>query len=324
VRVVIDTDGGIDDASALWWALTAPDVELVAVTTVRGNVGSATAAANACRVLEAAGRAEVPVAVGADAPFGPAPAPRRGDAIHGVDGLGGTARAPVALVPVEESADELLARVVAEASEPLTIVAIGPLTNLAHRVSRDPAWAVRVARLVVMGGSVGAPGNAKPGAEANVAHDPVAAAAVVGARWSQPPLMVGLDVTHVGTLTEAELDLVEQRRTPAAAFLAGPLAWFRQVGGTFCEPGEYPQHDLLAVIAAARPGVVRGPVLPIAVQDGPGPAWGVVVVDRRGPFLARAGVGPALPVTEGFSPWEVGLEVDVDAFRREVRRLFGG
>ena len=77
-------------------------------------------------------------------------------------------------------------------------------------------------------------------------------------------------------------------------------------------------------MAAARPGLVHGPVLPVAVQDTPGPAWGVVVVDRRVPFFERAGDGSAQPVTEGFSPWELGLEVDVDRFRAEVRQLFGG
>ena len=77
-------------------------------------------------------------------------------------------------------------------------------------------------------------------------------------------------------------------------------------------------------MAAVVPGLVTGPVLPIAVQDTPGPAWGVVVVDRRVPFFERAGSGSAQPVTDGFSPWELGLEVDVERFRSEVRRLFGG
>lgn len=323
-RLVIDTDGGIDDASAIWWALTRPDVEVAAITTVHGNIDAGTAAANVCRILHAAGRPDVPVAVGADTPFGPAPEMRAADFIHGTDGLGETGIEPAPFGPVDESADELLARVVADSSEPPTVVTIGPLTNLAHRVHTDPGWAGAVERLVVMGGSVNMPGNAKPGAEANVAHDPAAASVVVHAGWTRPPLMVGLDATHVGTLTESEFELVERRLTPAAAFLAEPLAFYRRFGGTFCAPGECPQHDLLAVVAAVRPGVVHGPVLPVAVQDLPGPAWGVVVVDRRVPFFERAGSGSAQPVTDGFSPWELGLEVDVSAFRREVRNLFGG
>jgi len=324
VRMVVDTDGGIDDASALWWALTSPDVDLVGVTTVHGNLDATTAAANVCRVLEAAGRPDIPVAVGAEAPFAPAPELRVADFIHGRDGLGDTGRPPAAHGPVDESADELLARLASESTEPLTLVTIGPLTNIAQRIAADPGWAGSFERLVIMGGSVSMPGNAKPGAEANIAHDPGAAAVVVHAGWSRPPLMVGLDVTHVGTLTDDELALAQRGLTPAARYLAEPLAFYRRFGGTFCEPGECPQHDLLAVMAAAVPGLVHGPVLPIAVQDTPGPAWGVVVVDRRVPFFERAGAGSAQPVTDGFSPWELGLEVDVERFRAEVRRLFGG
>ena len=324
LRMIIDTDGGIDDASALWWALESPDVDLVGVTTVHGNIDSVTAAANVCRILEAAGRPDVPVAVGADEAFAEAPEMRPADFIHGADGIGETGRPPAGHGPVDESADELLARLVAESPEPLTLVTIGPLTNIAHRVTADPAWAARIDRLVIMGGSVSMPGNAKPGAEANIAHDPAAAAVVVPADWARPPLMVGLDVTHVGTFTDAEFALAEQGRTRAARYLAEPLAFYRRFGGTFCEPGECPQHDLLAVMAAVIPGLVQGPVLPVAVQDTPGPAWGVVVVDRRVPFFERAGSGSAQPVTDGFSPWELGLEVDIERFRAEVRRLFGG
>jgi purine nucleosidase len=324
VPMVIDTDGGIDDASALWWALTSPEVELVGVTTVHGNIDAVTAAANVCRILEAAGRPDIPVAVGADEPFAEAPEMRPADFIHCTDGIGEANRPPAAHGPVDESADELLARLVAEAPEPITLVTIGPLTNVAHRVAADPAWAGAVDRLVVMGGSVSMPGNAKPGAEANIAHDPAAAAVVAHAGWARPPLMVGLDVTHVGTFTDYEFALVDERRNAAADYMAEPLAFYRRYGGTFCEPGECPQHDLLAVMAAVVPGLVHGPVLPIAVQDTPGPAWGVVVVDRRVPFFERAGSGSAQPVTDGFSPWELGLEVDVDRFRAEVRRLFGG
>ena len=244
MRMIIDTDGGIDDASALWWVLSAAavaaGVEVVGITTVHGNIDAGTAAQNVCRILEAAGRADIPVAVGADEPFAPAPEMRAADFIHGVDGLGETHLPSASFGPVDEAADSLLARLVAEAAaagELLTVVTLGPLSNLAHRVTADPAWVDGVERLVIMGGSVNMPGNAKPGAEANVAHDPAAAAVVVHAAWRRPPLMVGLDVTHVGTLTATEFDLADHRRTPAAQFLAGPLAFYRRFGGTFCEPG---------------------------------------------------------------------------------------
>jgi len=111
---------------------------------------------------------------------------------------------------------------VAGSPEPVTLVTMGPLTDIAHRVTADPGWAARIDRLVTRGGSVNMPGNAEPGAEANIAHDPAAAAAVVHAEWLRPPLMVGLDVTHVGTFTDEEFALVAERRTPAARYLAEP------------------------------------------------------------------------------------------------------
>jgi len=91
-RMIVDTDGGIDDASALWWALASPDVDLLGVTTVHGNIDAETAAANVCRILEAAGHADIPVAVGADEPFAEAPEMRAADFIHGSDGIGDSGR----------------------------------------------------------------------------------------------------------------------------------------------------------------------------------------------------------------------------------------
>lgn len=172
-----------------------------------------------------------------------------------------------------------------------------------------------------MGGAVGCCGNALPAAEANVAHDPVAADVVLGASWATPPLLVGLDVTHRATLTSAELELARQGRTAAARFLADPLAFYARLGGTFTPDGEVPCHDLLAVMAAALADLVQGPVLPLAVQATPGPAWGMTVADRRQPHFARRDQLQA--TSDGFAPCQVGLDVDVDLFRRQLRSLLG-
>ena len=97
---------------------------------------------------------------------------------------------------------------------------------------------------------------------------------------------------------------------------------YARFGGTFCPADEFPCHDALAVMAAVRPGLVDGPVLPTAVQTGPGPALGMTVADRRQPYFAAAGQHQTLP--DGFSPCQVALTVDVDVFRAELRTLFGG
>lgn len=326
--VVFDSDGGVDDAAALWWACTSPDIDLVAVTAVAGNVDVEVAARNLGIVLAAAGRSDVPVSIGVADPIGATPPLRRAAAIHGHDGLGDTGVSrPTPPPPTAEAAPATLARLVRSRPGELTIVATGPLSNLAVALREDPSLASGVRALVVMGGSARAAGNARPAAEANIAHDPLAAAEVVGAGWAAPPLLVGLDVTHRATLTQAEFDLLDERRTPAADFLAGPLGFYRPLGSTFTEPGTCPCHDLLAMMAATEPELVTGPVLPLAVDTGGSAAWGATIVDFRELAFARVGssagrVGDDGP-TEG-GRWRVGLEVDVPRFRANVRSLFGG
>jgi inosine-uridine nucleoside N-ribohydrolase len=320
--MIIDTDGGIDDAVALFWAAVSEEVELVAVTAVWGNVDVELAAANVCRVLEAAGRSDVPVAVGLDGPVAPAPELRKVDFIHGTDGLGNTNLPPASYGPGAEPAVDLLLRLVDERPGELVIVPIGPFSNLAAAIGRDATWAERVGRLVAMGGTVEMVGNALPAAEANVAHDPFAAQQMVEAAWAEVPLMVGLDVTQQAVLTLDDVALAREGRTPAARLLAEPLAFYEPAGGVFCDDGEFPCHDALAVMAAARPGLVDGPILPLAVQATPGPAWGATVADRRQPYFARR-AGGELNMPNGFAEWRVGLEVDAAGFRKEIRRLLG-
>jgi inosine-uridine nucleoside N-ribohydrolase len=215
-----------------------------------------TATANICRVLHAAGRDEIPVAVGVSAAIGPAPELRVPDFIHGADGLGNTNRPAAPFGAIVEPAVDLLARLVAERPDELTLVTLvtlGPLSTIATVVEADPDWASWVNRLVVMGGVIASHGNALPMGEANIAHDPRGAAAVVGATWSTPPLLVGLDVTHEATLSDTEWQVLARQATPAARFLAEPLAFYRRLGSSLTPSGESPCHDLLATMAAALP-----------------------------------------------------------------------
>lgn len=314
--MVIDTDGGIDDAVALWWAVTDPTIEVVGITTVHGNVDVATATANVHRVLEAAGRADIPVAIGTDDVLGPAPALKRADFVHGGDGLANTAR-PAATVATRVDVAELWRDAAAD-----VLVTLGPLSTVAQALAAGHVPTGDL-RLVVMGGAATVAGNCLPLSEANIAHDPTAAAIVLSAGWAEPPLLVGLDVTHRATFGPAELAAVDARANAAGAWLADLMAFYRVGGGAFVPVGESPCHDLLAVMAAARPWV-NGPVLPLAVQTDPGPAFGMTVADRRG--LARALDTTAMadqPTPEGYASVRVGLTVDVDAFRAEVRRFFG-
>jgi purine nucleosidase len=319
VPVVIDTDGGIDDAVALWWALTDPRVELVGVLATWGNVDLDVAAAVCLRVLAAAGRGDIPVALGAAHPLGPTPIPGLAPLVHGEDGLGGYGDAwPVGdLAVTEEPATELLARLTAERPGDITVVTIGPLSTTAAALRGDPAIAGRVRDVIVMGGAVAQKGNALPAGEANIAHDPVAAAEVVAASWTTPPLLVGLDVTHAALLDRSHLDLAAEGRTTAARMLADPLRFYADFYDRSDQTrrGAFPCHDLLAVMAAVDPAVITdAPLLPLAVDTGGSAAWGATIADFR-PW------SEVLP--DGFHPWRIGLGVDADRFRAETERLFG-
>ena len=321
--LIFDTDGGVDDCAALWWALTDPGVDLIAVTTTGGAVSAQLAAISVLKVLAAAGRLDVPVAIGDPGTFGPTPALLPVAFIHGSDGQGNAGHPlPADAETITEPAVDLLRRLVDARPGEISVVATAPLTNLARVLAADPGWAERVGELVVMGGSVAAGGNAQPAAEANIAGDPSAAALVVGARWRRPPLMVGLDATHRATLGPAEFELLAQRRTPAAAFLDVPLQFYREFGSTFTRPG-CPCHDLLALMAWSDPSVLTDvPELPLAVVVTEGPAWGATVADRRAPVFAPI-AGSQQPSPPGFTPWRIALDVDADRFRLQFRRLCG-
>jgi purine nucleosidase len=320
--MIFDTDGGVDDCVALWWALSDPTVEVLAITTTAGAVSAEVAATSVLKVLAAAGRLDIPVAIGEPGTIGPSPALEPVPFIHGHDGQGNAGHPlPGEAIAVEEPAVELLLRLVDALPGELSIVATAPLTNLGRTLIKDPSWADRVADLVVMGGSVARGGNAQPAAEANFAGDPTAAAVVVAAPWRRPPLMVGLDATFGAMLTDPEFELLARREGPAAAFLDEPLHFYRQFGSTFTHPAGCPCHDLLAMLAWADPEILtEAPELPLAVVTTEGPAWGASIADLRAPIFARlAGSRQAQP--PGFSPWRVALAVDADRFRAHFRQL---
>ncbi len=323
--VIIDTDGGVDDAAALWWALRDPGLDVIAVTIVWGNVPVEVAMISVGRVLAAAGHQDIPVARGAARPVGLAPALRPATFIHGEDGLGNTTEGqPLPFMTVApEPAPALLQRLCRQRPGEVSLLTIGPLSNLGVVLGEDPAFAATVRELVVMGGSARAGGNALPNGEANIAHDPLAAARVAEAAWAQPPLLVGLDVTREATLTEAHFSLLAEHRTAAAEFLDAPLRVYRQFGSVMTAPN-CPCHDLVATMALTEPSLIPdAPVLPMAVDTAGGPAWGSTIVDFRAPAVAALR-GAEQDRPPGFGAWRIGLGADVDRFRSQAAALFGG
>jgi purine nucleosidase len=330
--LIVDSDGGVDDAAAIVWLAGRPDVELAAVTAVGGNCDVQQAARNLRVILEAAGAGEVPVYVGAD-PTNPAPPSSRPIMIHGNDGLGDVGLAdPTRGADTSTAATDVLVR---EWRRGSTLLTLGPMTNIALAVRQDPGAAAQAGGFVFMGGSARLGGNARPAGEANVAHDPLAASEALSAAWATAPVMVGLDVTHRATLQASEFYLLAEHRTPAAAFLDGPLSYYRRNSGTFCAPGQTPCHDLLAAMVAVTGGadsIVSTDLLPVEVDIAGGAAWGMTVVDLRVLAWRARGIEPAPStgpqviagnVPAGGVPLAVALDVDIDRFRNYVRALAG-
>ncbi len=193
--VVLDCDPGHDDAIAILLALGSHELELRGVTTVAGNQTLLKTTANAIRVLELAGRGEIPVAAGADRPL--VREPRVAADVHGETGLDGPDLPPPQADPCPQHAVDFLA----ERIQGTTLVATGPLTNVALLLARHPA--ARPERIVLMGGSI-AEGNVTPAAEFNIWADPEAAHRVFTSGIDVT--MVGLDVTHKALVSSAEAE----------------------------------------------------------------------------------------------------------------------
>jgi pyrimidine-specific ribonucleoside hydrolase len=279
---VLDCDPGIDDAIALLVAAASPALDLVGVTTVGGNVGVAQTTRNALAVLALAGRPDLPVAAGADRPLVRAPDRRAGHR-HGADGLGGITLPEPAARPVGAPAVELLAEVVRRSAEPVTLVATGPLTNVALFFAVYPGLAARLGRLVVMGGAV-AGGNRTPAAESNIFHDPEAAYRVLtepGLPGPVPTTVVPLDITLRAALDRDQLGAMRAAgrvgATMCAALEAYLGAYRPMLGGE-----RVPVHDAVAVVEAAQPGLVRAEPRYVEVDTGYGPGRGSTITDRYG------------------------------------------
>ncbi len=224
-KIIIDTDPGVDDLLATLLALASPEVEVIGLTTVFGNVDADLTTANALAILEVAGRTGIPVARGASGPLvgafnGGVPH------IHGVSGLGDnpTSRPATTVIPLD--AADFIVRQVEAAPGEVTLFAIGPLTNIAEAARRDPDLPFRVHELVIMGGNAYVPGNLTPTAEANIFQDPEAAASVLNLGW--PMTMVGLDVTDQVTLTPEQIDRIGAGSTPLDHMLTAAMAGYQR------------------------------------------------------------------------------------------------
>jgi inosine-uridine nucleoside N-ribohydrolase len=287
--VLLDVDTGVDDALAIALALRSPELEVVGITTVSGNVPVEQATANTLLVLERLGASAVPVVSGAARPL--ARAPRHATAVHGLDGMGDLpGRAPAGPRAAQEDAAGFLLDTLARLPEAI-LVATGPLTNLAQAVQKDAARMRRLRGLYAMGGAIAVPGNVTPVAEFNVWADPEAAALVLEA--GLPVTLVPLDVTERAVLSESRLERAAARG-PLQTFLydiSRPAVAFHRreegIAGLFL-------HDPLAVAGVVQPALLARKTLRVAVECRGHHTAGMTVADRR----RRAGGGGIAVCTE--------------------------
>lgn len=293
--ILLDCDPGHDDAIALLLALASPELDLLGVTTVAGNQTLDKTTANALRVLELAGRDDVPVAAGADRPL--ARELFIAAYVHGETGMDGPALPEPQGEPVPEHAVDFLAERILGSDRPVTIVPVGPLTNVALLLARYPEVVASVERIVLMGGAI-AEGNVTPAAEFNIYVDPEAAWRVF--RSGLPLTMIGLDVTHRALMTDAH---AEQLRGAGAIgrFVAELYDFFTQYHRRTYGHGGAPIHDAVAVAQALRPGIVTTLHRHVDVDCESTLCRGRTVVD----LWHRTGEEPNA---------DVGIGIDADAF----------
>jgi purine nucleosidase len=287
IPLLIDTDPGVDDALALLMAFADQRHEVVGITVAAGNVGLRHTVANALKLCEVAGRDDIPVFAGAQAPLlHPAP-----DAayVHGQDGFGDVGYAPAARSPEVEHAAQAILRLSHQHAGRLLLVALGPLTNLALALRLDPTLPQRVGRLVVMGGAVTGHGNITPAAEFNVYFDPEAAHIVFGAFERFDMADWEATVAH-GLHHDSVVEWMRAGGEVAAFYeriSRKTREWSADRRGD-----HWHSADGLAVAYALRPDGARETVeRPLAVALAEGPARGATIVDWQrqdgGPDRAR-------------------------------------
>ncbi|HKH11578.1 MAG TPA: nucleoside hydrolase [Rubrobacter sp.] len=293
--VILDVDPGHDDAVAIMMACGSPGLDLRAVTTVAGNATLPKTTRNALRVLSLIGRTDVPVAAGASGPL--VRELRTAEDIHGESGMDGPEIPEAASEPDGRGAVELIADTLREAPEPVALIPVGPLTNIAEFLRAHPDLKDRVSRISLMGGSMGL-GNTTPAAEFNIYVDPEAAREVFES--GLPITMSGLDVTHQAGAGRAERDRLRSIGgigEVVAGFLDFFAGTYERVFG-FDAP---PLHDPVAVAAVLEPGLLETRAMRVDVECESDLTRGETVCDFHGVTGRRANA-------------EVGLGLDREAF----------
>ena len=304
-KIIIDTDPGIEDAMAIHYALGCPELDVVGLTTIFGNVRTPLATANALALLEVAGRGDIPVAEGALGPSTGGVFDEPAAFVHGDDGFGdgGVAAAPTGRA-VALGAAEFIVDAVRAAPGEITLAPLGPLTNIARAAELEPRLAELLAGIVLMGGAAFTGGNATPAAEANIVKDPEAADVVFG--LDCPIVMAGLDVTESTRMTAADLARFADLPGARAAHVTRMVPYYQAYHATLGYEGAINVHDPSVISYLIAPDAFEWVEHPVRVDTGASVARGATV--------------PAVHRRQRWQPWADRPDVRI-LLRADVRRV---
>lgn len=277
--ILIDTDPGQDDAVAILLALASPELQVLGITTVAGNVPLALTTRNACILLELADRRDIPVHAGAIRPL--VRPLVTAEHVHGKTGLDGPDLPEPTLAPAPQDAVDFIVHTLREqAAGSVTLCPLGPLTNIALALVRAPDIAPRIREIVLMGGGCFEGGNITPAAEFNIYVDPHAAEVVF--KSGVPITMMPLDVTHQVLSTPARIAAIRAAGNRSGEVVAQMLEFFERFDVAKYQSDGGPLHDPCVIAYLLRPEIFRGRPVNVEIETRSELTMGMTVVDWWG------------------------------------------
>ena len=296
-KIIFDTDPGIDDALALLLIAAAPELDLMAITVTHGNTSQEKCLSNALRLVELLGITQVPVARGAQEPL--VKELSVAEETHGDGGLGYAVLPEPKVKPIQESAHDLIIRLVNENPNQITLLCVGPMTNIALALLKQPQITKKIKRIVAMGGSIHYPGNATPQSENNVFCDPESYEIVVNAGIDLT--LVPLDVTYQCLLTTQHIEQITLARPEIKNFIKESTRFYIEFHAEYQGIQGCAINDPLAAAILIDPTLVENRDYFLSVDLSGGPSKAKTIADHYGALKKAPNA-------------KVSMTVDVDRF----------
>ena len=314
-KIIFDTDPGTDDAMALMLALHSSELDVRAITVVPGNTTAKQGLENALRMVSLANRCDIPVAAGAQHPLFQKLI--TAEFWHGKNGLANIELPPSKCKVDARFGPDLIIELVRAAPHEITLVPVGPLTNIALAIQKDPSLVPLVKEVILMGGSIKG-GNVNAAAEANIYNDPEAAQIVFQAGW--PLTMVGLDVGDKTLLGRKDLEQLARTHGPVNDFIYNVAKFLVELSEEFGSDGT-PMYDPLAVGVAVDATLVTAPLMHVDVETRGEFTRGETVANRRGEIERNVLHGDRY-IIEGLDKVQPNAKVCVDVQADRFLQLF--